>query len=113
VMCSGTGSPFCVPPLAIRLSTPSHCDEIEAHREIGTSHFATDPAFPAGGSRWQKLSLSRHIVRMKHALDLVETTRREKREPGNSITTETAHELEGYARKISHDQGASSRGQAC
>ena len=60
------------------------------------SHFAADDAFPADGAAWE--DLKRHIVRMKNALDIVETTLRKERELGRSFTEETARELEGYAR---------------
>jgi hypothetical protein len=59
-------------------------------------HFAADDQSPADCNRWHELK--RHLVRMKDALDLVETTLREERERGIPLTAETARKLEGYAR---------------
>jgi hypothetical protein len=60
------------------------------------SVFACDDQSPADCARWRELK--RHIIRMKDALDLVETTLREERERGIPLTTEASRKLEGYAR---------------
>jgi hypothetical protein len=60
------------------------------------NHFAADDQLPADAARWRELK--RHLVPMKDALDLVQTTLREERERGMALTADTAHKLEGYAR---------------
>jgi hypothetical protein len=59
-------------------------------------HFAADDQLPANAARWRELK--RHVIQMKNALDLVQTTLREERERGVPLTSDTPRKLEGYAR---------------
>jgi hypothetical protein len=58
-------------------------------------HFAADDQLPADAARWRELK--RQLIRMKDALDLVQTTLREERERGIPLSADTARKLEGYA----------------
>jgi hypothetical protein len=60
------------------------------------SHFAADDQLPADAARWREFR--RSVIRMKDALDLVQTTLRKEREQGVPLTADTARKLEGYAR---------------
>src|SRR5262249_49786051 len=60
------------------------------------SVFACDDQSPADRNDWRELKP--HIVRMRDGLTLVHVTLREERERGISLTAETAHKLEGWAR---------------
>jgi hypothetical protein len=60
------------------------------------NHFSTDDNSPADQDRWR--ALKRHIIRMKDALDLVETTLRHHRERGIPLTDDEARKVEGYAK---------------
>jgi hypothetical protein len=55
-----------------------------------------DDASPADRRDWK--ALKRHVVRMKDALNFVETTLREEHELGRPFDAEMAKKLEGYAR---------------
>jgi hypothetical protein len=46
---------------------------------------------PADRDRCREMK--RHLIRMKDALDIVQTTLRDRRERGQSLTAETAHKL--------------------
>ena len=60
------------------------------------SHFAADDQLPADGARWREFR--RSVIRMKDALDPVQTTLREERERGVALIADTARKLEGYVR---------------
>jgi hypothetical protein len=60
------------------------------------SHFAADDQLSADAARWREFR--RSVIRMKDALDLVQTTLRKEREQGVPLTADTARKLEGYVR---------------
>ena len=59
-------------------------------------HFAAADVSEADADKW--CALKRHLVHMKDALDLVETTLRHLRERGIPLTDDEARKIEGYAR---------------
>jgi hypothetical protein len=63
---------------------------------VAEALFAADDQLPADAMRWRELRHS--VIRIKDALDLVQTTLRKEREQGVPLTADTARKLEGYVR---------------